>query len=557
MATFIPNNIDAIENVTERYMAQIMAATLEHDDIYIIHGLQTAQKTSTGIILGEADFILISEEYGLLLIEVKGGDIYYNPNNQQWGYNPGATTPLVSRDPFEQCRNNLSTILNVIKKKIPNFSQTYAYGYAIALPDSSFQGEQLPTSITSAMLFNSAKCQPDTIRTAIFDLFKELRQKKNRDTKIINRLTKHDIELIFHALTPVYHLTPIRYKIFEEYEKRIHALTEDQNDILDTLKNQNKAAIAGVAGSGKTFLATAKAQSEAQKGKRVLFLCYNKALAEWLNSTVETGEIENGYLHIDNYHHFVAQLCRDYERDWPGSSDTLWNEYAPNQLYDIAANYMSGQDKFDTIIVDEGQDFHPNWWASLTPLFRVSADEQCYYVVDDPNQNIYQGQVVLPAGLTRPFPLRLNCRNTKCISDYCAQLLNIDMRTKKFAPEGIDPEFHHVMSLNNALTHAQQLAATMIAEEQRLNMSQVAILCIGVPSNMMNAVASRQGFTKDHTQWRTNAGVLVCDAGAFKGLESDLIIVIDNGGNETPELKSKRYVAFSRAKFELHVVTLN
>jgi superfamily I DNA and RNA helicase len=304
-------------------------------------------------------------------------------------------------------------------------------------------------------------------------------------------------------------------------------------------------------------LATTKAQSEAQKGKRVLFLCYNKALAEWLNSSVETGEIGSGYLHVDNYHHYVAQLCKDIDRKWPSNAPNLWNEYAPNQLYDIAFNLMSGRDKYDTIIIDEGQDFHPNWWMSITPLFRGAVNDHCFYVFYDPDQNIFQGQFMLPAGLDKPFPLTINCRNTKRISNYCAQIIANDMRVKKFAPEGIDPIFHDVSDLGSALTQAQNLAAIMIAEQQRLAMKQVAILCIGVPTSQIQTLGSRSGFTTDHKKWRNNQGVLVSDAGAFKGLESDLIIVIDNGGSDTLEVRSKRYVAFSRAKFELHIVNLN
>lgn len=556
MATFIPSDITTIKNVTERHMAQIMSDALADDDIYIIHGLQTSSRSRSGIILGECDFILISEEYGLLLVEVKGGDVHYNPNNpkgQQWGYNPGATVPLVSADPIMQCRNNWSSIINYINTTIPNFFRLYATGYAIALPDSHYDGD-VPTSIMPEMLFTHEKCQSSTIRTTIFTLFRALRQRMIDQSQVVRHLSKHDIQNIFHALTPVYQLIPIRYKIFEEYERRIHALTEDQSSILDTLENQTHVAIAGVAGSGKTVLATTKAQSEAQKGKRVLFLCYNKALAEWLNSSIETGAIGDGFLHIDSYHHYVAQLCKVYERAWPSNDPNLWNKYAPNQLYDIAFNIMSGRDKYDTIIIDEGQDFHPNWWTSITPLFKSALNDQCYYVFYDPDQNIYQGQVVLPDGLNKPYPLTINCRNTKRISNYCARIISNNMRARVFAPEGVDPIFHKVSSMSAALTKAQDLAASMITAVQRLQKSQVAILCIGIPANQIHKIGTLTGFTTDHTKWRNNEGVLISDAGAFKGLESDLVIVVDNSGSDTPEVISKRYVAFSRAKFELHII---
>lgn len=560
MATIIPSNIDAIENSTERYMAQIMSDALVDDEIYIIHGQQTSTRTKNGIILGEADFILISPEYGLLIIEVKGGDVHFNPNNpekQQWGYGRDARVPLVSSDPIYQGRNNLTTILNIIRRSIPDFSRLYANGYAIALPESYFEGT-IPPGITQEMLLTHGKCQLETIRESIFTLFRALRQKKEKETGNITHLNKVDIQKIFDTLTPVYKLTPIRYRIFEEYERKIHALTEDQTSILDTLINQPKAAIAGVAGSGKTFLAISKAQSEAIAGKRVLFLCYNKALAEWLNATIDTNISGEGSLLIDNYHSFAATLYKTYNFKWNTNSSDFWTTGVANQLFQIAENWMTYQAKFDTIIVDEGQDFHPSWWMSIEKLFRGDFNSQWYYVFYDPDQNIYQGPVNLPDALTlRTYPLITNCRNTKRISDHCAQIINNQMRTKVGAPIGIEPLIKFVPNLNTAWTHAEQLVGKMIAEEHRLQKKQVAVLLDGVNRSQQKKFATQFGFTDNPTKWRNNEGVLVIDAGAFKGLESDAVIIIEQNTSNTAEANSKRYVARSRAKFELTIFNIN
>jgi hypothetical protein len=552
MPRMIPENLDDITNSDELRVAELLRDILA-DDVIVFHGRHLLmQSKSIGLMPAEVDFIIVDPRQGVLVVEVKGGEVRYNTESKKWMHvdKNGNQSPLSSRDPYDQANSNMHNINRLLDVHIPNFKRKYRCGYAIALPYSRFEGP-LPPNMNASTLIDARACTQDAMANALNTAFSAWKAE-------VTVLSDAEIATIIDTITPVYTVKRDLYAQFGLYEDTIHVLTEEQTLIYqDLLDSQNKAAIAGVAGSGKTLLAKAKALSEAQKGKRVLFLCYNKALAEWLNSSVKIGEIENGYLHIDNYHHFVAQLCRDNGRAWPHNDENLWHEYAPNQLYDIAFNLMSGQDKFDTIIVDEGQDFHPNWWASLAPLFRGNEDKQCYYVFYDPNQNIYQGQVVLPAGLTQPYPLRVNCRNTKRISDYCAQLLGIDMRTKKFAPEGIDPIYHQTTSLSQALNRAQQLAMTMIAEEQRLHKNQVAILCIGVPAKQMNAVAAQHGFTGDHKQWRNNEGVLVCAAGAFKGLESDLVIVVDIDSRKTPELISKRYVAFSRAKFELHVVTLN
>ena len=59
-------------------------------------------------------------------------------------------------------------------------------------------------------------------------------------------------------------------------------LTEQQYRVLDMLSRQSRVAIAGCAGSGKTFLAAEKARRLAAQGFRVLLVVFNVLLAEHL-----------------------------------------------------------------------------------------------------------------------------------------------------------------------------------------------------------------------------------------------------------------------------------
>jgi hypothetical protein len=74
-----------------------------------------------------------------------------------------------------------------------------------------------------------------------------------------------------------------------------------------------------------------------------------------------------------------------------------------------------------------------------------------------------------------------------------------------------------------------------------------------VKSSLLQRYAKRVGFTSDVDTWRANKGILIADSGAFKGLESDLVLFIDNDKRLGGESAAKRYVAETRAKFELHI----
>jgi KaiC/GvpD/RAD55 family RecA-like ATPase len=54
---------------------------------------------------------------------------------------------------------------------------------------------------------------------------------------------------------------------------------------LEYLEEQNNAIINGLAGTGKTVMAIEKARRHAYKGEKVLFLCYNTKLKDYLSRT--------------------------------------------------------------------------------------------------------------------------------------------------------------------------------------------------------------------------------------------------------------------------------
>src|SRR5204862_7906892 len=66
---------------------------------------------------------------------------------------------------------------------------------------------------------------------------------------------------------------PLAFELAEA-ERSLLELTEQQYTLLDMLARHTRAAIAGCAGSGKTFLAAEKARRLAKNGFRVLVVCF-------------------------------------------------------------------------------------------------------------------------------------------------------------------------------------------------------------------------------------------------------------------------------------------
>jgi superfamily I DNA and RNA helicase len=124
-----------------------------------------------------------------------------------------------------------------------------------------------------------------------------------------------------------------------------------------------------------------QAEKIAEEGKTVLFLCYNKIFVKCINDLI-TDEYKN-LITVKNFH----GLCADWGRK-SGISfsppdnriNTFWQHEAADLLID-AIDIVP--DKFDDVIVVEGQDFYPNWWIPLKML-NSARDKEAIYIYYDP-----------------------------------------------------------------------------------------------------------------------------------------------------------------------------
>jgi superfamily I DNA and RNA helicase len=84
------------------------------------------------------------------------------------------------------------------------------------------------------------------------------------------------------------------------------------------------------------------------------------------------------------------------------------------------AGDLPASERFDAIVVDEGQDFAESWWDAVLAALR-DPDEGALYVFSDEGQRIFarQGR---PAGELESFPLVENLRNTKQIAGTLSSL---------------------------------------------------------------------------------------------------------------------------------------
>ncbi len=545
MAKLFPTQNPAeIDNDGERKMAEVLVEQLP-DRVEIFHGFNWLERNNGGGPLqeGECDFLLLDPQRGMLFVEVKGG--YLRFDGAGWVQNEVPT----DKDPFAQAKKGMHAIEALVKKRFPRTGEAadlpFTRAFAVAFPGCRFAGA-LPPNIRRELILDAPRL--NQLEDAVNRCFAAFRRRNKH-----RPLSERETQAIREALYPRYELMPVTWRKLEDQEARLVRLTADQKRLLDLITQHPRAAIRGVAGSGKTLLALAKAQETARDGRRTALLCYNNPLKEWLRrSAPESYGGDN--LVIDTYHGLIDALCQVAGAALPAERDQdFWDNQAPEALME-ACERLGPEHKFEAVIVDEGQDFHELWWTSLDAIFRNPAEKAGFYVFYDPRQNLYVADPSLPEELGEAFELTENCRNTVRIAAHCAGLAGYQNRHLDGAPEGDEPEAVQVETMAEAFAEAARRVREWCAPEQGgLALSQAAVLAPGFTKNEWPADLDGLPATQDFEQWERGEGVLIDSWHRFKGLEADAVVIIEVPMRNEAKEKINRYVAHSRAK---HLLTL-
>lgn len=196
----------------------------------------------------------------------------------------------------------------------------------------------------------------------------------------------------------------------------IRQATEEQLTIIQTIESKTELGIAGCAGSGKTIIAAEMAIRFSGAGLSTLLLCQSPRLSMYLKELVAGTPVKVFTLNEWIQYLLGRQLSESYT-DWnPYSFPSIDNLNAALQKLELA-----GTLRFDTVIVDEGQDFIDEWWIIVRESLSTAEHSRLYVFFDD-NQRLIH---VVSDHVAREMPilkLKRNCRNALRIHDLVSHL---------------------------------------------------------------------------------------------------------------------------------------
>ncbi|WLR51876.1 3'-5' exonuclease [Bacillus tianshenii] len=435
MAYMVPEGIRTSATAGERLLFQTLKRFLPDD--YIVYFEPEIRGK-------RPDFVIIGPDLGLIVLEVKDytRGTLLQLNQDEWTIVNKKGEQAVVKSPIKQARDYMFHLVDELKKDKALIQTEGKYRFHLKFPCGRgavftrlYQRQLVEDGLYSVIDPNFCltrdEIDPDS------DLFSE----ENLIEKILNMFT-----VPFRLKEPLeddeiqairYHLFP-EVRISAEFKERvpyrdqlllslhdIKTMDLHQENLAKQLGDKNRL-IRGVAGSGKTLILASRAKmlNKQHPDWKVLVLCYNISLAQNIKQMIihQLNEPEDlldydenkqndgltGNIIVRNFHAWLKH-------------DLKVKDFEVARIIEKLENNEAIFPKYDAILIDEGQDFAPEWLQLVSKL--LNPETKSLLLVEDRAQNIYRRKrsYVQDTGLDfrgRSKVLTINYRNTSQIVDF-------------------------------------------------------------------------------------------------------------------------------------------
>lgn len=523
MGVLVPEDLDlaTIGNAEERQVIEACVHGLS-DGWLVLPNVSIQRPTRHH----ELDVVLVHEQYGMVDLEVKG----HRPELRQgdWYAHGSRMDP----QPPKQAHDNAYALRDYLRSRVEGLGQLKV-PYAVVLPNTRALDGRLGSDLKPEQVITGTELDDiaDAVERVAF-LWPSTVQLDGDDVAAIVAALRPDAEFVWD---------PDGRQRFAR--RRLDDLCASQVKALETLDANRRVLVRGGAGTGKTRLAEGWARRALWDDQRVLVTCYNEPLAAAMAQRLP--ELEG--LTIGPFLRLALSLPGMPALERPASPEAehdWWTVAVPAHL---STHWHRVEVRFDTIVVDEGQDFRPEWLALLERLLG-DPDDGRLLVVADEAQDLYDREFDLPGDADRWATCELvsNCRNAVGIARLLRRHLG-GPAAPAVAPEAIALRFVPVTEGDeSAVAEAVGEVLGELLDDDQRDPERLAVLTVA--SALRDHLHDAVGLVR----WedREGGGVLGENVHRVKGLERDTVILAADA--EVPD--HLLYVGVSRAVSELIVV---
>lgn len=470
----------------------------------------------------EADFVVVSPNYGFLCLEVKGGTGIRVMDNEWTLLDNVHGDRKLPRSPYDQAELSMYF-----------FKNAYANEYSIDYQGIFGAGVIYPfyaVNDIEKLSNRPAVCTIDS--TGLNDLHNQIKKmfkfwggssfgfrvyEKNQHKTFVEIIRKRiAIDAAAGAL--------VKYK-----ERQLDVINRVQDGYIYFLSNIRQFYIRGGAGTGKTWIAMKMAEQEAaQTNAKVMFLCASPHLAAMVRDRLSK---EVNVYDIETLIRKVSAVPENY--------------HAP-KYEGVVDSIKEDIEQYDAIFIDEAQDFSEDLAYLAKSMLKDEQNSRLGVFYDD-MQVVRDGSFGDSFMIsTPPFLLHENIRNTANIYSWATDNTELGKDVIVNPVEGPWPVSENMNDLKH-LTHRLENMFKRFLEDEDLQCTSMVILSEDADAfidNFGGAIAKWK-LVKKYTDGIDE--IKVASVEDFKGLEADMIVYV----HKKDTMNNLNYIAYTRARYYL------
>jgi UvrD-like helicase C-terminal domain len=357
----------------------------------VFHGVHWSREYKSDIKFGELDFVIVNQGGKALVVEQKNGPLEETADGLAKVYSDRA------KSVGDQVRRALDGVREKFKWVHRNQADL-KLDYLIYCPD--YRVANLNAAVLDASRIVDAPCRD--------------RLAEKVETILGPGIPCLEAERVQRFFRQTFDIVPDVHAHVSSQERNFTRLSTELVNLLGGLEmHPLRLRVDGTAGAGKTLIARQFFDDTVARGRRPLLVCYNRPLAEKLKAVVGPGGM------VGTFHGFCSLFLaerghrfdfREMNRDpafWLRVVELVVGEAIPDEW------------TFDTLIVDEGQDFEQEW-VDVLKLFLHDGHETLW--LEDRDQNLRERPPVALDGFVG-YRARRNYRSPDSIARFIRRTL--------------------------------------------------------------------------------------------------------------------------------------
>jgi hypothetical protein len=483
----------------------------------------------------ECDFLVFDPGFGFLTIEVKGGIKIDIDAHKRWiltepDEEGNISTRELKESPFAQAEKSMRYFYD-------NFSSEYlqtfngAYGFAVCFPFYKVD-EKIEDAADKNLIIDARHI--DGLAHRINEIFHYWKSKNNTVSPFSSEQKRKFISMVHKQIS----LSAAAGALIPLKEKELEKINLVQDSIVDFLSNYNQVQIIGGAGTGKTYMAIKKIRREKHNGRKLLYLCKNHELADFVANEINDSDVDCW----DFVSYIEKLLNRPIE-----TVESVFDEIS-----------KAKHESYDVIVVDEAQDFSIDEAFAIRQLLK---DEQksVLYVFLDENQNLFNVDFDSAFAIdTKPYILRYNIRNTGEIYRYASESTGLGAETKANNLLGVVPEIRKTKNRVQTISTVASIINRLVQKECVSTKSIVILSDLEYNKSALAGETQIGAYNINIGETpRKDEEIMFRTVAEYKGLESDVVVYVTSPEHALIDERARKkedYVAYTRARYYLYLV---